>query len=456
MPDGRLLDSVHYGPGKGKLLFGVRELNVAIELWGVAFCTIGIVCAMLFTRGDGRYKGIFIASFALELVASGGDALAGLFRGQAGFVAWVMTHIGNYATFVANFLLVVVLTLYLSSRIVEAGGPSFRPWRVAVTVSALLMSVLALLGAFFYIDESNLYQRTDWYWTALAYAICVNAVNAAIAMWYRRELGNAGFACLLFYSLIPLVTSSMQVIVYGLNYVIVGGMLGLLVLFLEMQTHSAHVLVDQAEELARSQVEVTESRIAVMVSQIQPHFLFNTLDTIYGLCDEDPELAKEAIASFSRYLRTNLDSLNRTSPVPIQTELEHVRTYLELERMSDEDRLEYELDTQALGFNVPALSVQTLAENAVKHGLGQKEQGGKIIVRTRERQTEYTVAVVDDGVGFDQGAINQPRERPAVGLENTRARLAAMCGGTLEVTSELGVGTTVVMHVPKSAPNLMQ
>ena len=431
-------------------MFSVRELNVAIELWSVAFCVIGIVCAVLFARSDERYRNVFIKGFSLELVAAGADSLAGVFRGQEGTLAWVMTHLGNYATFIANFLLVLVVTAYLTLRVEEIEGSSYRNWRIAVTVTACMMSVLTLCGAFFYIDDANLYNRTDWFWVSSAYAVIVNCANAGIAIGYRRELGRSGLACMLFYTLGPLFASVLQAFVYGLNFVIIAGVLGLIVVFMEMQSHSARVLVDQTEELARSQVEVSESRIAVMVSQIQPHFLFNTLDTIYGLCDEDPELAKEAIASFSRYLRTNLDSLKRMAPVSIEKEMEHVRTYLELERMSDEDRLEYELDIQATGFNVPTLSVQTLVENAVKHGLGGRERGGKVTVRTRERQGEYTVAVIDNGVGFDPEAIPASAGREQVGLANTRARLAAMCNATLEIVSNPGVGTSVIMHIPKS------
>ena len=100
---------------------------------------------------------------------------------------------------------------------------------------------------------------------------------------------------------------------------------------------------------------------------------------------------------------------------------------------------------------MPALSVQTIAENAVKHGLGGREQGGKVIVRTREQATEYTVAILDDGVGFD---VEVGEGSGGVGLSNTRARLEAMCGGTLDVTSEEGVGTIVVMHVPKATGRL--
>ena len=429
-------------------MFGVRELNIAIELWGVAFCAIGIGCVLLYARGHGRYQSLLLAGFAAEIIASGGDAVAGMFRGQEGAFAQFAVYAGNYATFIGNFALVSVLTWYLCARIREVGGSACRSWALAVSIVAVMMCVLTLAGVFFSVDEGNLYRRSDWFWISAAFVVIVDGVNAVLAVVNGNRLGARALACLLFYTVVPIIASVVQAFVYGLNFVIVAGVMGLIVVFFEMQQHTSRVLVARTEELVRSRVEVSESRIAVMVSQIQPHFLFNTLDTIYGLVDEDTEKAKEAISSFSRYLRANLDSLKHTSPVPIEREMEHVRTYLELERMSDEGRLDYELDIQATGFSVPALSVQTIVENAVKHGLSNQVEGGRVIVRTREQAREFTVAIIDDGVGFD---AESGSSGDGVGLANTRSRLQAMCGGTLDVTSEPGVGTTVILHIPKSS-----
>ena len=427
-------------------MFGVRELNVAIELWGVAFCAVGIASAFLLARADSRYRRLVAGMFAAVLIMAGGDAIAGIFRAQEDGFAWAMTHVGNLATYWGAFFLLVFLTKYLGARIQEAGGPDLGNWVLGVGIASAAMAVFALLGLFYYIDESNTYHRSDWYWIAQAFAIVVSLVNGALLWRWRKGLGNSAMVCMLFLVIMPALSSVVQMFVYGLNLNMMASCVGIVVVFMEMQRYSSAVLLLRTEELSRSRVEVSESRIAVMVSQIQPHFLFNTLDTIYGLVDEDTEKAKEAIASFARYLRTNLDSLKHMQPVPIEREMGHVRTYLELEHMSDEDRFNYEIDMQATGFNVPALSVQTLVENAVKHGLSKSEPGGMLFVRTREQANEYTVAVIDDGVGFDVGEIQNAE---GIGLANTRARLSAMCNGSLDISSEPGAGTTVVMHIPK-------
>jgi len=278
--------------------------------------------------------------------------------------------------------------------------------------------------------------------------VAVNGVNAVLALRTRRQLGATALACMLFYTLAPVAAAVVQALFYGVDLVIVAAVLGFVVIFLEMQSHTYDALAKRTEELARAREQAADDRIAATVSQIQPHFLFNTLDTIYVLAGEDAQAARKAIAAFSRYLRANLESLNRARPVPVETEMGHVRTYLELERTTDPERVAYEVDVQATGFRVPALSVQTLAENAVKHGIGAKAEGGTVRVRTRELPGEFVVEVADDGAGFDMCAVSADG-KAHIGIGNTRARLAAMCGGTLEVESAPGEGTRATMHIPK-------
>lgn len=428
-------------------MFDVRELNVAIELWSVLFCVVGIVCTIFFSHIQPKYRYAFLAMFAFELTCVGGDALAGINRGLDGSFAWVATHVGNHMTFFGGFLLIAVLTTYLVIRIQADGGPHYRMWSRLIQLASIAMCICAALGVFFYIDSNNIYHRSELYWISNAFVVLLDAVNAVLVLRNRKLFNAYALFCMLFYTIAPIVSAIAQTLIYGINFNAITSTIGLVLLFLEMQASSAAAFAEQAEALARSEVELSDKRIAAMVSQIQPHFLFNTLDTIYGLCDEDVELAKEAIASFSRYLRTNLDSLRRTVPVPLMVEMEHVRTYLELERISDKNRLHYTLDIQATDFQVPALSVQTIVENAVKHGLGGREQGGTVVVRTQETDTSYLVVIEDDGIGFQTESAAEGEMH--VGIENSRMRLDAMCNGSLDITSELGKGTTATVRIPK-------
>ncbi|MBQ7744808.1 MAG: histidine kinase, partial [Ruminococcus sp.] len=209
----------------------------------------------------------------------------------------------------------------------------------------------------------------------------------------------------------------------------------------------------EAIRYQQMQKELYEAKVAVMVSQIHPHFMYNALSSIAMMCTLDPKIAKEATITFAKYLRGNMDSLKQTGPVPFTQELEHLKKYLYIEKLRFDDLLNIEYDIQATDFVLPLLSVQPLVENAVKHGVGMKEDGGTVRISTRETETAYEVVIEDDGVGFD---VNEQKDdgRSHVGMENTKKRLHDMCGGEVKIESVVGKGTTAIVILPKEGqPN---
>lgn len=203
-----------------------------------------------------------------------------------------------------------------------------------------------------------------------------------------------------------------------------------------------------AREAETLKAELAENRISIMLSQIQPHFLYNSLNTIYGLCEKDPTAAKKAVNDFADYLRGNMDSLSRNCPVPFENELNHLKAYLSLEQTRFKKKLNIEWDIQTDSFMIPSLTVQPLVENAVKHGICMKENGGTVKISSRELEDCFEVEVSDNGVGFD---VNKPKNdgKSHIGIENVRSRLRKMCGTELEITSETGNGTSAVIRLPK-------
>ena len=185
-----------------------------------------------------------------------------------------------------------------------------------------------------------------------------------------------------------------------------------------------------------------------MLSQIKPHFLYNALNAIHYLCEKDPLLAQNAISEFSDYLRGNLDSVNINRTVLFSKELEHIKNYLFLEKLRYEDELEIEYELSATNFFLPPLTVQPLVENAVRYGIGQAIDGGKLTIKTLESDAGYEIFVIDDGVGYE--AENKKEDgRSHVGIENVRERLELMVGGILEIKSEKGKGTTAKIFIPR-------
>ncbi len=208
---------------------------------------------------------------------------------------------------------------------------------------------------------------------------------------------------------------------------------------------SSREAASRAREL---ESELMQSQINIMVSQIQPHFMYNALSTIRALINKDPEEARTAIDFFTKYIRANMDSLSLKSAIPFKKEMEHVESYLYIEKLRFGDKLKINYDIQTEDFKIPCMTVQTLAENAVKHGLLAKAEGGTLTIRSRETVNCFEVQIEDNGVGFDT-SDRQDDSRSHVGIENSRKRLAALCGGTLSIGSKVGVGTTITITIPK-------
>ena len=204
----------------------------------------------------------------------------------------------------------------------------------------------------------------------------------------------------------------------------------------------------KALELQRSRLEaeLKESRISIMLSQIQPHFIYNTLGTIERMCLKDPKKAFDLVRNFSLYLRGNFSELDSVAPIRFEEELNHIEYYVNIEKVRFPD-MSIEYDVEATEFVLPALSVQPLVENAIKHGLMRLESGGTVLVRSYETPTHFCVEVKDDGVGFDTSLPID--EKMHVGLRNIRGRLNAMVNGDLILESKPGVGTKAVIMIPK-------
>ena len=193
-------------------------------------------------------------------------------------------------------------------------------------------------------------------------------------------------------------------------------------------------------------VELDNSHAALMLSQIKPHFIYNVLGTIREFCEEEPKKAAELVQKFSLYLRGNFTEMDNQTPVLVSKEIEHVKHYVDIEMIRFPD-MKIEYDIHNADFLVPALTIQPLVENAIKHGLMGLESAGKVKVSSYETDGYYEVCVQDDGVGFDESVFSDGKKH--VGIANIRRRIEVMCGGSLIIESVIGQGTTAIIRIPK-------
>ena len=208
--------------------------------------------------------------------------------------------------------------------------------------------------------------------------------------------------------------------------------------------HAAHY----ASESRRRDGQLAEARLLTLKAQIQPHFLFNTLNTIALMVRENPADAERLITRLSELFRHALDGAT-IHEVPLADELRFAAAYLEIEaaRLEDRLRVEWEIDPSALGARVPHLILQPLVENAIRHGIAPRSAAGRLRVAARREDGKVLLEVEDDGVGL--AGVSRPA--PAgVGLANVRARLAALYGpaGELALAPTPGGGVTATLVVP--------
>ncbi len=215
--------------------------------------------------------------------------------------------------------------------------------------------------------------------------------------------------------------------------------------------HATRYFIEARErevQLARVSEQLASARFAALQAQVNPHFLFNTLNTIAVLVrDNDRQAAVRIIEQLSEVLRSTLSS-HRGNEVTLGEELELVRQYVGIEqaRFSDRLRPEFQIDDSHLSVTIPSFALQQLVENAIRHGIAKKADAGNLTIASRRVADMLELSVTDDGVGFDSEEA-LPKDH---GIENTRERLRALYGerASLLITRREEGGAIATLRVP--------
>ena len=180
--------------------------------------------------------------------------------------------------------------------------------------------------------------------------------------------------------------------------------------------------------LKRTMTEVLSSEMRFLQAQIRPHFLYNTLNTIMGFCRKDPEKARELLDQLSCYLRGKFKFGEMDKFILLKEELELVKAYLHIEKARFGDRLQV-VSSFPAGANywIPPLILQPLVENAVRHGIYPRKEGGTIVIKAEDLADALVISIKDDGVGMSKTKIeeilNTQKEIDGIGLRNVNQRL---------------------------------
>ena len=411
----------------------------AFLLCGGAFmlALLGIFVTLIMPGIDERTRHFFIPFFSILLsyvILCIADLLTYYDPDMA-----LAQRIISYFESLLYSLIMPLLTIYLLRNCGEEVRTSklFRFVFVLWIMSFTMLQATLSTNLFYYITDDNRFVRGDLYALLCAPSIITILVTLRGLLLRRNKFSRRHFfaflACLLPLTIVSLLHLFISV------FPLIGVCLTFTIFLMFMIN-----LLDLIEYYMRQQVEISRQRANIAILQMRPHFIYNTMTSIYYLCDQDPEKAKQVTLDFTTYLRKNFTAIARDDTIPFSEELEHTRAYLAVEQAQFEDVLSVDYDTPHTHFRIPPLTLQPIVENAVKYGCDPDSDPLHIVIRTRAFDSGSEITVEDNGPGYEGADDNKPH----IALANIRQRLELMCGGTLNIHKRKSGGTVVRIIIP--------
>lgn len=416
----------------------MSEIQISIPcIMLLSMLLLGLVLTVLndhYIQRSHRKVMLIIIALDLSLI---GQNLAGCFIDLEGTHQFLRTVNSIYGYVVRPLILTMFFYLANPKR------KHMLAWSL-VGINTVIHLTAFFSHICFWIDENNKFHRGP-----LGYSCHIVSGILLIFLVYvtLKEYGNVQKWVIF----IPLFNALLIIVSVILDSQIVGHEYPVTYLTIAVVCDSVFYYIWLHLQFVREheQALMAEQRIQIMMTQIQPHFLYNTISTIKVLCTQNPDQAADITGKFGMYLRQNLDSLGQNGLIPFQKELEHTQLYTDIEMVRfDSIRVEYDIGDSH--FLMPPLTLQPMVENAIRHGVRICDEG---IVRviTRQKADHHEIVIQDNGCGFDADRV-EDGDGTHIGIRNVRERLQSMCGGSLTIDSAIGKGTTVIIHIPIQTP----
>ena len=429
----------------------VQFAQIIVKCWNECFILFLLYSMLVGRQDDKRYQVINSRAVLLTkeltlfyisvLIYNLSDIFVLIFGGRNSSTAYYIVRIGTFAYYascagITQFLLKIIRK-YIADK---HGLRGLR--RVIIAVQAVQYLLYAMLisnrytGIFYQITEDNRYERSRGFpiWQLTTIITYIFIICVTVLEWKRiySFLAKAVITAAGFHTVAMIVSLNMT---YNLNSTMAS--FAALILFTLHEQNKKDSFIRSIQELEKTQTELErsnylleQSKNQLLIAQIQPHFINNSLMTLCARSREYPDVY-EGLKYFSMYLRSHFDILSEESPITFEQEMDNIEAYLTLERMNYKDKLQVDYNIMCDDFMVPALSVQPLVENAVRHGIS-RENGGTVGISSFRKDGYIVIEVKDDGTG-DRPDIEKNKERRGVGLENIIKRLDLVCGGRLEL-----------------------
>ena len=447
---------------------GVSALiQIVIMIWNDVFLLIMAVSMLLGMRSDrtdkskDRVKVPLTTEIVIFYAAAFMYNLFSIFNlpwdGNTSAVAVVGLKFSIFGYFAAGAFQTLLFLQLLRNQVAEKIGR--KPLEYAIlgvqllhVFCLILLIITPFTNALYWFDEQNVYQRGPLYFVWNVATILAFVFIIVVAAVYHKKLDMLLIQVVSVATVIPLISFAASTFYTEINFNTLSVSITALIIFILYQKEKTKISVQNARELEHAQTQLAESRLLLeeaknqtLMAQIQPHFINNSLMAIRSQCYDYPEIY-ESITDFSRYLRSNFEALGDTRLILFEQEMENIEAYLSLERKNFKERLTVEYDIECDDFLIPALSVQPLIENAVRHGIGTYEKGGTVWIKAKRIDGKIIIEVIDDGSG-KSNITPQQESRKGIGIDNVCKRLQSQNLGELEIiTGDHGTTARITIN----------
>ena len=385
-----------------------------IDATTLLIAVLGILVVLILRNLENRWR-LFCVAFFSDIVLKASASMLSRFSS----VYWHNMPLQTTCDFLATLFssaIIPLLALYILRCCSQEPRQSFL-WKLILSLWGICIAAAVgdlLTRTLFAVSTQDGTEQKRWLTLVYLFFTAISLISCFVAVIRRRkQLSKLQFILILVYLLAPV---------------------SVMLLAMELM-----LLVDQGKRYIKQKEEIADQKVRLAVLQMRPHFIYNTMTSIYCLIEQDAPKAQQVTLDFTNYLRKNFTAIAKEETIPFTEELEHTRAYLAVEQVRFKGKLFVEFDMPYTNFRLPPLTLQPIVENAVKHGVDPDLDPLYITVRTREDKQGAEITIEDTGPGFGLNDNNEPH----IALGNIRERLEMMCNGELTISEREGGGTVI-------------
>lgn len=409
---------------------GGAVMTLTVLIFWISFILPGM------NQWNKRFFAILFADSVLYIISSFVDLVV---YGEPNMI--LAEKIATYLEYLLLSIPMPMFTAYLLKICGEDWLKSkiFRAVIILWGIYFILLTTAPFTTIFYYVTPDNQFIEGSWHSFMVFPMFVVMFLNLASVIQRCDKLPRKYYVAFLIHLLPLQISLFIDCMITDIEVIVV------LSLCISILSLFVIILYEQIEQYVGQQREIAHQRANIMVLQMRPHFIYNAMMSIYYLCAQNPEKARQVTLDFTTYLRKNFTAIVSEDTIPFSDELEHTRAYLAIEQVQFGDDLLVEYDILHENFRLPPLTLQPIVENAVKHGMDPENAPLRITIRTRETKLGSEIVVEDSGAGFD---FKSDDNKLHLALKNIMQRLEMMCGGKMTINLRAGGGTVVIVSIP--------